>query len=217
MIAAAIGLSAVCSQGAVASWGYQTAGSNNKPYIYFNDGTTSTKIQTWVGDGTAGNVLFTSVLMDAKVTSQDALIKALRTAGADAETYWSDLTTENGLVGATAISSSNKIVAPTEGNEFKYGVGGSFYDMYYAVLVKEANGNYDVLVSSLKTGLEGQDSDTTTISWSDNDTNSKKNFGTADFSGTNYGWYNTYAAPEPTSGLLLLLGVAGLALKRKRA
>ena len=30
------------------------------------------------------------------------------------------------------------------------------------------------------------------------------------------GWYTT-AVPEPTSGLLLLLGVAGLALKRKRA
>ena len=29
------------------------------------------------------------------------------------------------------------------------------------------------------------------------------------------GWYQT--VPEPTSGLLLLLGVAGLALKRKRA
>lgn len=28
------------------------------------------------------------------------------------------------------------------------------------------------------------------------------------------GWYNV---PEPTSGLLLLLGMAGLALKRKRA
>ena len=30
------------------------------------------------------------------------------------------------------------------------------------------------------------------------------------------GWY-TQSVPEPTSGLLLLLGVAGLALKRKRA
>ena len=29
------------------------------------------------------------------------------------------------------------------------------------------------------------------------------------------GWYS--AAPEPTSGILLLLGIAGLALKRKRA
>jgi hypothetical protein len=31
------------------------------------------------------------------------------------------------------------------------------------------------------------------------------------------GWYSAAAIPEPTSGLLLLLGVAGLALKRKRA
>ena len=38
-----------------------------------------------------------------------------------------------------------------------------------------------------------------------------------DVTGTGAGWYMTAAAPEPTSGLLLLLGVAGLALKRKRA
>ena len=31
------------------------------------------------------------------------------------------------------------------------------------------------------------------------------------------GWYSTAAIPEPTSGLLLLLGVAGLALRRRRA
>ena len=31
------------------------------------------------------------------------------------------------------------------------------------------------------------------------------------------GWYMTQDVPEPTSGLLLLLGVAGLALRRRRA
>ena len=31
------------------------------------------------------------------------------------------------------------------------------------------------------------------------------------------GWYTAAAAPEPTSGLLLLLGMAGLALRRKQA
>ena len=31
------------------------------------------------------------------------------------------------------------------------------------------------------------------------------------------GWYGAAAVPEPTSGLLMLLGVAGLALRRRRA
>ncbi len=33
----------------------------------------------------------------------------------------------------------------------------------------------------------------------------------------NVWWTNVTSVPEPTSGLLLLLGMAGLALKRKRA
>jgi len=45
-------------------------------------------------------------------------------------------------------------------------------------------------------------------------TNTRRDIdGTAKYGGS-WGWY---AVPEPTSGLLLLLGVAGLALKRKRA
>ena len=31
------------------------------------------------------------------------------------------------------------------------------------------------------------------------------------------GWYSASSVPEPTSGLLLLLGMAGLALRRRRA
>ena len=38
-----------------------------------------------------------------------------------------------------------------------------------------------------------------------------------DENSTYAGQWKTMAAPEPTSGLLLLIGVAGLALKRKRA
>ena len=37
-----------------------------------------------------------------------------------------------------------------------------------------------------------------------------------DQTGANYGW-SVAPVPEPTSGLLMLLGMAGLALKRKRA
>ena len=42
----------------------------------------------------------------------------------------------------------------------------------------------------------------------------------ADMSGFNTsagGWVSTAAVPEPTSGLLMLLGMAGLALRRRRA
>ena len=41
------------------------------------------------------------------------------------------------------------------------------------------------------------------------------NLASAGYAGA--GWYGAAAVPEPTSGLLILLGMAGLALRRKRA
>lgn len=77
--------------------------------------------------------------------------------------------------------------------------------LYWAVV----NGD-DLFISSVDT----QDISAigvTTFEWADESGRVFAN--PASFSGA--GWYT--AAPEPTSGLLLLLGMAGLALRRKRA
>ena len=70
----------------------------------------------------------------------------------------------------------------------------------------------DLFVSSLIT-KDIMAMGNTYFAWADESANVFKNataFGSA-------GWYTTEAVPEPTSGLLMLLGMAGLALKRKRA
>lgn len=88
-----------------------------------------------------------------------------------------------------------------------YGIDGSV-DGYYAFLVLNDAGNMASYYYA------GQVSGTTGASAP---TDLKVNY---DWSGASYltsGGYTTAVAPEPTSGLLLLLGMAGLALRRKRA
>ena len=88
-----------------------------------------------------------------------------------------------------------------------YSVDGSV-DGYYAVLVLNAAGDMASYYNA------GNISGTTGAS---SPTNIKVNM---DWSSTEYltsDGYTTAVAPEPTSGLLILLGMAGLALKRKRA
>ena len=77
-----------------------------------------------------------------------------------------------------------------------------------AVVFKDADGKFsnlknaadgsDLIARTTLSGINGDNWSNITSSWT--------------FTSANYS-----AVPEPTSGLLLLLGVAGLALKRKRA
>ena len=90
---------------------------------------------------------------------------------------------------------------------------GTSYDFYMAVVVDtDTDGKYDYLYVSASKSAYAQDaSKTTTVTLVP--TTSSTFQGAGEYSAA--GWYA--AAPEPTSGLLMLLGMAGLALRRKRA
>ena len=137
-------------------------------------------------------------LFDAAVTSQDTLLAGLR--GDKGITDFTSVTSQT-------LASNSQIAA----KEFTYGAAGSSYDFYFAIV------NGDDVFLSAKVNQAAQASDTASVSFSGLNAATKNVFAdtTATFAANGAGWYA--AAPEPTSGLLLLLGMAGLALKRKRA
>ena len=163
----------------------------NSQYVYVGDGTT-VKL-------TSG----TAYIFDAAKVSQTALL----TAFANDKTF--DISTfkvgEYGAIDHQAVASG----AIAKSADVTYGTAETTYQLYFAIV----NGdNLFISAESAYTAPSGADS--MAISFSPK-TGSKPLplDATAGYKGT--AWYT--AVPEPTSGLLLLLGVAGLAPKRRRA
>ena len=140
----------------------------------------------------AGTMVY---LMDAGVVSQGDLVAAIRAGGSI--TDYANVTSQT-LDGNSRLATSK---------DFTYGTAGNDYSLYMAIVKDDY-----VFVGDYVT-LAAQASDTVATKFSGIKTQSSANLGTADYSTA--GWYQ--AVPEPTSGLLLLLGMAGLALKRKQA
>ena len=83
-------------------------------------------------------------------------------------------------------------------------VGDTSYDFYFKITT--TYDSKEVTYTSAAKSVTALETGTATIG-----------FGNQQSATTAAGAWATAAVPEPTSGLLLLLGVAGLALKRKRA
>lgn len=84
-------------------------------------------------------------------------------------------------------------------------VGGTSYDFIFVATTK-VNGQEYTYTSTTKT-YSAQATSTPSLSW----------FAANHTTGTGINANGWAAVPEPTSGLLMLLGIAGLALRRRRA
>ena len=118
---------------------------------------------------------------------------------------------KNGAGDTVASMVSTHTITGAEAGEWMfsetYAKAGSGVDGFYAVLVSDMNSSPKYSIYTLDEVSGTTPTSQTTLRTIDWDTGYL----------TSGGYTVTGAVPEPTSGLLLLLGMAGLALKRKRA
>lgn len=146
-----------------------------------------------------------AILATAVVNAASFQWQAANIYGADGTTKFSGTATLYAIISGTdtavqvATASSGAVTKASTIFSNDALIAGNNYDFYFVI---EDNGK--TFTSAAKTGVTAQATATTLI-----------NFGNMQSATQNAS--NWAAVPEPTSGLLMLLGMAGLALKRKRA
>lgn len=200
MIAVAIVCATVAAQAATFAW-------TSASYSYFAD-STGTKVTTEGVYNTALNggsiVLVYLGTTDAYSWDGATVLSSSTISGTTASLRTSAPAAKKGLVEGSFKFSYDDDTKIRNGAVF-------------GVMFEDSTGALSKLVYVDNNGNKGAEIETTyTVSGLTDDTWSGDNF-TFTTAGTSSAPNNFTAVPEPTSGLLMLLGMAGLALKRKRA
>ena len=157
----------------------------------------------WAAAGLTGyaNDSYQFFVIGQNSVTDIATITALLDAGTSVDSYafGSGTVTSAGLINQTAAASGKTLDA---------GTYTSFLVLFDSATPTAGEANYIVL-SGTSNQTKTIASTTASVSFSAGNVSSLVNNAS--------NWKSYGAVPEPTSGLLMLLGIAGLALKRKRA
>ena len=139
----------------------------------------------------------TAYIFDSTMTSQASVLAAFL-AGEE----WS-----TGALHSKTVA--NGVIKATSAEAFAWGSAGDELHAFFAVVDGDS-----IYISAIPDAVIGKGVGYETVSFNAKATSQAGTREGTTFSGA--GWY-TAAVPEPTSAMLLVLGVAALALRRKRA
>lgn len=202
IMVAAVALAAISVNAAATSWSWSTGTSVLKAG-YTGEGSSSAVLS-----GMTVYLLATTATSTSDFTAQKALLAGIRDGSitaANLDSLASAKTDTNGKILTTNAVTFDR-------TDVVVGAKALYYEIVFS-----SDGQYVYMSGNASvTALDdGKTAPITTTSGAS--TQLRDDTGSGDFSAA--GWYKVSASavPEPTSGLLLLLGVASLALRRKRA